>query len=79
MQTAWAKFAQDPVGGLESYGWPRYNPFNATIAVLGDGSGPNPSGVTFEPSAMFDIGCGVVNALAPDVYQLLAFFGSSGL
>ena len=37
MQHAWAMFARDPLHGLQSLGWPRYDPNENTLIQLGNG------------------------------------------
>lgn len=38
MQRAWVAFANDPVHGLEKFGWPRYAPEKETLVRLGYGN-----------------------------------------
>jgi cholinesterase len=35
MQKAWVAFADDPVNGLEGFGWPRFAPEEETLVRLG--------------------------------------------
>jgi hypothetical protein len=38
MQGAWVAFARDPVGGLEEFGWPRWEEGEETVVRLGYGN-----------------------------------------
>jgi cholinesterase len=35
MQKAWVTFANDPGSGLEVFGWPRFDPEEETLVLLG--------------------------------------------
>jgi cholinesterase len=54
MMQAWAAFAKDPQSGLTKIGWPKYNPMNRTLILLGEGNGP---GATFASPAEYDNFC----------------------
>lgn len=42
VQGAWAAFGRDPVGGLEGYGWRRYDGEGEGLMLLGDGNRAEP-------------------------------------
>ena len=46
MQHAWTTFARDPLHGLQSLGWPRYDPNGNTLIQLGNGEEAAPSYVS---------------------------------
>ena len=54
---AWAAFARDPEGGLEGYGWKRYDEGNASLALLGLENHTMP---VFESAEKWDAGCSPV-------------------
>lgn len=43
MQHAWATFADDPVNGLSSIGWPRFDPRNESLIRLALDNSPSPN------------------------------------
>lgn len=53
MQHAWAEFARDPQNGLTKLGWPRYNAFTNSLAIIARDNKPN---VTYSMSNFFDQG-----------------------
>jgi carboxylesterase type B len=54
MMQAWAAFAKDPQNGLTKIGWPKYNPLDRTLILLGEGNGP---GATLASPAEYDNFC----------------------
>lgn len=42
MQNAWLAFANDPVNGLSKFGWPQFEPGEATLVRLGFENSPEP-------------------------------------
>ncbi|KZO94177.1 carboxylesterase [Calocera viscosa TUFC12733] len=75
IQSAWVSFAHSPSSGP---GWTRYTSetLQSTLAELGNSA--HPSGATLSPPVEFDLGCGVVNALMPEILEVLGALGLGG-
>ena len=58
MQGAWAGFVRDPRAGLTRYGWPEYDPDEATLVRLGYNNSPSPS---FVLPSVYDGPCAGLN------------------
>ena len=54
LRGAWAAFARDSEGGLEAYGWRRYDEGNANLALLGVQNHTMP---VFEETGKWDAEC----------------------
>lgn len=54
MRGAWAAFVKDPKQGLVTYGWPAYQPTQATVVRLGINNATGPNAAS---PAMFDAVC----------------------
>lgn len=48
-------FATDPSEGLTAYGWPRYNPLETTLILLGDRA--NRVGMSLASPSLNDASC----------------------
>lgn len=61
MQGAWSAFADDPWDGLSELGWPRFDPQDETLVLLGKDNSPK---VQFVSPSVYDASCSTVTMAA---------------